>query len=250
MPEARVTLHSSHWKWGKALLLLWWESAALLMAGLNVFLRSCWFFLLCPKSSVYFETATKSVLLSRQCCCCVSTKHPPLLCVCLATLLCPCLSVCDGWEESDFLLQNYPSKSLPQLFLEQPSAAFLFQPHVPAVSQSMASFSGLWAEAQSTRHCPHCPNCSTSSGSLGWQEPLQLFPRVHRKNLLKVKVSDFICYVNVFSLCSWNHSTLTKNNQTTTKTKQNPFTRAISTHYIFPVLSLWVFYQDRDQSLS
>lgn len=94
--------------------------------------------------SVYFETVTKSLLLSRQCCCCISTKHPPSS-ACLATLPCLCLSVCDGWEESDFLLQNYPSKSLPQFFLDQPNDAFLFQPHVSAVSQAMASFSGLWA---------------------------------------------------------------------------------------------------------
>lgn len=37
--------------------------------------------LLCPKSSVYFETATEFLLLSRQRCCRVSTKHCPLLCL-------------------------------------------------------------------------------------------------------------------------------------------------------------------------
>lgn len=31
-------------RWGKALLFMWWESAALLTAVLSVFLRSCWFF--------------------------------------------------------------------------------------------------------------------------------------------------------------------------------------------------------------
>lgn len=70
-------------KWGKAVCSCCGESAALLTAALNV-LEELLVFLLCPKPSVYFETVTESLLLSRQHCCRVSTKHPPSsACLCV-----------------------------------------------------------------------------------------------------------------------------------------------------------------------
>lgn len=204
-------------------------------------------FLLCPKSSVYFETVTKSLLPSRQRCCCVSTKHfpPPVLPLSGRPSL-P-LPLCDGWEESDFLLQNYPLNPYLSCFW---TSLMLHS----SSSHMTLLFSKLWLPFLV---CEHNPRAQHTAPTAQHQPALwagrnfsSCSPECTERTLLKVKVSDFISFVNVFSLCSWNHPALKIPNKPTTKTKQNPFTSAISVHYVSPILSLWGFYQDRDQSLS
>lgn len=166
-------------------------SAQCVLEGLLVFL-------LCPKSSVYFETVTKSLLLSRQRCCRVSTKHLPLLSLCLATLPCLCLCVTGRRRAISFCkitpLNPYLSCFWTSLMLNSSS------------SYMTPLFSKLWLSFLVCKHNPRvkctAPTAQHQPALLGWQELFLLFPRVHRRNPSGGEVCDFICYVNVFSLCS------------------------------------------------
>lgn len=135
-------------------------------------------FLLCLKSSVYFETVTKSLLLSRQHCCRVSTKHPHLLCLCLATL--PCLRLCVTGRRRTISfckitpLNPYLSCFWTSLMLNSSS------------SYMTPLFSKLWLPFLVCEHNPRAkctaPAAQHQPALLGWQELLLFFPRVHRMN--------------------------------------------------------------------
>lgn len=96
-----------------------------------------------------------SLLPSRQRRCHVSTKHPPPLPL-YGHLSLP---VCNGWEESNFLLLNRPPLISPQ-FLDKPQIAYLSQPHALLLSM-------LWLPILVMRATPGHdtlpPSCLTSA---------------------------------------------------------------------------------------
>lgn len=144
-------------------------------------------FLPCPKSSVYFETVTKSLQLSRQHCCRVSTKHSLLLCLCLATPPCLCLCVMGGRRAISFRkitpLNPYLSCFWTSLMLHTSSShmtllfsklwlPFLVCEHNPRAQRTACTVPtaqhqpALWAGRNFSSCSPrvHTENCSEGEG--------------------------------------------------------------------------------------
>lgn len=200
--NARNQSYSSQFSLKKrtALLLLWWESVALLMAGLNVFLRSCWFFSR-VQSPLFILKQQQSLCCSPDNAVAVSVQNiPPTSSVSVwPPFPAPaCLCVTGGRRVISFCkitpLNPYLSCFWTSIMLHSSSSHMcllfpkLWLPFLRSVS--------ITPEHKALPALSQLFNINQIFGLAGTS------PECTERALLKVKVSDLICYLNVFFLCS------------------------------------------------